>query len=67
MSQKTLEVEGLSCGHCKKAVETALEDLAGVKKAEVDLEAANIDIDYDGVAEEDLIAAIEDAGPYQVQ
>jgi copper chaperone len=67
MSQKTLEVEGMSCGHCKKAVETALEDLAGVKKAEVDLEAANIDIDYDGVAEEDLIAAIEDAGPYQVQ
>jgi len=67
MSQKKLEVEGMSCGHCKNAVETALEDLAGVKKAEVDLEAANVNIDYDGVAEEDLIAAIEDAGPYQVQ
>jgi copper chaperone len=31
MEQTTLKVEGMSCGHCVKAVESSVGELAGVK------------------------------------
>ena len=67
MSKKKLTVEGMSCGHCKNAVETALMDLEGVNQAEVDLDAKTVTIKYEGVSEANLTAAIENAGPYEVQ
>lgn len=67
MSQKKLTVEGMSCGHCKKAVETALMDLDGVNEAEVDLDAKTVTIEHEKVSEADLTKAIENAGPYEVQ
>lgn len=67
MSKKKLTVEGMSCGHCKNAVETALMDLDGVDEAEVDLDARSVTINYEGVSEADLTAVIENAGPYAVQ
>ncbi len=30
MSQEILNVEGMSCGHCKSAVESALNNIDGV-------------------------------------
>lgn len=36
---KTIEIEGMSCGHCAKKVETGLKDIKGVKSVTVDLEA----------------------------
>lgn len=36
---KTIEIEGMSCGHCVKKVETGLKDIKGVKSVNVDLEA----------------------------
>lgn len=35
----TLTVTGMTCGHCKTAVQNALEDLEGVTHVDVDLEA----------------------------
>jgi len=35
--EKVMEIHGMSCGHCKKAVEKALNAISGVE-AEVDLE-----------------------------
>lgn len=35
---KTIEIEGMSCGHCSKKVETALKDLKEVKSVNVSLE-----------------------------
>lgn len=37
MSDTVLKIEGMSCNHCKMAVEKALGKVAGVDKAEVDL------------------------------
>ena len=67
MSKQELGVEGMACGHCKNAVETALLDLDGVNEAEVDLDKEVVTIEHEEVGEKDLIAAIEDAGPYQVK
>lgn len=47
MEKKTLNVQGMSCGHCKMAVEGALKKLDGVIAAEVNLEAGKVDVTFD--------------------
>jgi copper chaperone len=57
----SLKVEGMSCGHCKMAVEKALRTIEGVSGVQVDLAAKRVTIsghfDRDSV-----VKAIEDAG-----
>lgn len=43
----TLRVEGMSCGHCKNAVEKAVGALAGVMLAEVDLATNTLVVEFD--------------------
>lgn len=45
--EKTLNVQGMSCGHCKMSVEGALKKLDGVSAAEVNLDAGNVDVTFD--------------------
>ena len=63
--QKTMTIEGMTCGHCTARVEKALNAIGGVS-AVVDLEkkTATISIDSD-VSDAALKAAVEDAG-YEV-
>jgi len=37
--QKTIQIDGMSCGHCTAAVEKALRNVSGVKDAKADLAA----------------------------
>lgn len=37
MSETVLKIEGMTCNHCKMAVEKALKGVAGVADAQVDL------------------------------
>ncbi|MFB9860775.1 copper chaperone CopZ [Salinicoccus siamensis] len=64
MAQKTIKVEGMTCGHCKSAVEGALNELDGITSANVDLEADKVDVEYDDqkVTESSMVEAIEDQG-----
>ncbi|MCY1572515.1 copper chaperone CopZ [Staphylococcus pettenkoferi] len=64
MANQTIQVEGMSCEHCKNAVETALKDLDGVSQAEVSLEQGQVNVDYDDSKFdfEDMRDAIEDQG-----
>jgi copper chaperone len=64
MIEKTLSVEGMSCGHCKAAVEGELRALPGIEKADVDLATGTVEVCYDEseVRTEDLRGAIERAG-----
>ncbi|BBY14745.1 cation transporter [Mycolicibacterium litorale] len=56
-----LNVEGMSCGHCVKAITTAVEPLPGVAGVTVDLEAGTVTVA--GEADEAaVVAAIEDCG-----
>ena len=62
----TLPVKGMMCGHCQARVKKALEGVAGVTSADVDLEGAKATVACGtGVSEEALKKAIVDAG-YEV-
>jgi copper chaperone len=64
MTEKTLSVEGMSCGHCKAAVEGELNKLSGVESSLADIERGTVEVSYDEgtVTTEDLKGAIEEAG-----
>lgn len=64
MNEVIISVEGMSCGHCKSAVEGALAKLDGVASAEVNLTAKNVAVSYDRtkVDEAALKNEIEEAG-----
>lgn len=46
MENVTLNVKGMSCGHCVKAVEGSVGALDGVKEVKVDLEAGKVDVAF---------------------
>lgn len=62
--QTTLDVRGMTCGHCEKAVKGALEALNGVNGVEVHLTAGKVDVSYDDALVEisAMRAAIEEQG-----
>ncbi len=64
MTEKTLRVPDMSCGHCKAAVEGELNKLSGVERANADVEKGTVEVTYDEgtVTTEDLKGAIAEAG-----
>jgi copper chaperone len=64
MVENTLNVEGMSCAHCKAAVEDELKALPGLEKANADVAMGIVEVRYDEskVGTEDLKGAIEEAG-----
>ena len=68
MTEKTFEVEGMSCGHCKAAVEGELGKLEGVERSNADFETGIVAVSYDEgrVGVDELKGAIEEAG-YEVK
>jgi copper chaperone CopZ len=66
MSETTsYSVPGMHCGHCRAAVTRELEALAGVESVDVDLERKRVTITGQGLDDEALRAAIDEAG-YEV-
>ena len=47
MENVTLNVQGMSCGHCVKVVETSVGALAGVQEVKVDLAEAKVTVAFD--------------------
>ncbi|SEO70881.1 copper chaperone [Amphibacillus marinus] len=68
MNDLKLEVVGMSCGHCKKAIEAALTEHAAVESAEVSLAEHTVAISYQeaAISIAELKTIIEEQG-YQVQ
>ncbi|MCM3499025.1 copper chaperone [Staphylococcus capitis] len=64
MTQEIIQVEGMSCQHCKNSVESALSNLNGVQSAEVNLEENNVRVEFDDskVNITQMKDAIEDQG-----
>jgi len=57
-----LQVEGMTCGHCKAAVEKALAGVDGVERVvEVNLESGRAVVEGSATAES-LIAAVTEEG-----
>lgn len=68
MEQKSLDVQGMTCGHCKASVEETLKKLDGVSAAEVHLDTGKVDVTYDEakVTVDVMKEAIEEQG-YDVE
>lgn len=64
MTQETIKVEGMSCMHCQLRVKKAIEEVEGVRKADVDLQKKQAVVEYEeGKANPEKIrAAIREAG-----
>ena len=67
MTNRTLSVPEIHCGHCKMSIEDAVGAVDGVARAEVDIDASTVDLDYDGndTTFAAVVEAIEDVG-YEV-
>ncbi|NIZ40651.1 cation transporter [Entomospira entomophila] len=56
-------ITGMSCGHCKRRVEDAVNHLSSVKEAIVSLEEGSLVIHSEApIVIEEIIAAIDEAG-----
>lgn len=59
-------VQGMSCGHCEKAIERAVRKIDPQAVVKASHASARVEIDHCSVTPEALIAAIQDQG-YIVQ
>ena len=68
MKTEVLNVNGMSCGHCVKAVEESVGGLAGVKSVVVDLSSGKVEVSYDSsaVTLDSIKETIDDQG-YEVE
>ncbi|CEG29004.1 copper chaperone CopZ [Bacillus sp. B-jedd] len=64
MEKALLNVEGMSCGHCVKAVEGSVGKLDGVERVLVDLKEKTVAVEYknDAVSLDKIKETIEDQG-----
>jgi copper chaperone len=64
MKSIVLNVEGMSCSHCEKAITGALGKIDGVEEVKVDIEGKTVSVTFnESKIELDRInAAIEDQG-----
>ena len=63
--KKILKVEGMSCGHCEKAVKDALNELPEVTNVIVNLEEKKVEVEGNNLDDKVLREAIDEAG-YEV-
>ena len=64
MEQITLKVEGMSCGHCVRAVTNAVQALDATAQVQVDLASGEVRVES-GLSVEQVLAAIREEG-YEV-
>ncbi|MBT2654506.1 copper chaperone CopZ [Bacillus sp. ISL-18] len=64
MEKVTLNVQGMSCGHCVKAVEGSVGALKGISSVKVDLKDAKVDVEFNNqeVSLDQIKETIEDQG-----
>jgi len=62
MEKVTLKVDGMSCGHCVRAVEQALRSVEGVSLEQLAIGSATVSFDPTRTTLGALIDAVADAG-----
>lgn len=62
MTDITYTVTGMTCGHCAAAVTEEVSAVPGVQTVEVDVEAGTVLVRGDGVSDEQVRAAVDEAG-----
>lgn len=59
---KNYVVEGMTCEHCRSAVEEEISEVVGTQGVDVDLTSGNVAVTGEGFSDEEIIAAVEEAG-----
>ncbi|MDR7811067.1 copper chaperone CopZ [Lacrimispora sp.] len=64
MAKSIINVDGMACEHCVKAITNAVGALSGVSGVSVDLEAKTVTVDHDPdqASVDKIKAEIEDQG-----
>lgn len=64
MQNVTLKVQGMSCGHCVKAIETSVGEMNGIETVKVNLQAAEVNVSFNDaqVSIDQIKETIEDQG-----
>jgi copper chaperone len=57
-----LNVTGMTCGHCKAAVEKAIQQVTGVNTTQVDLASGKVSVEGEQVNTDALIAVVIEEG-----
>lgn len=63
---QTYTVPGVHCGHCKKAIEEEVAQVAGVSSVNVDIDTKRVVVEGDAPSDA-VVAAIVEAGYEEVQ
>jgi copper chaperone len=62
-NQVTLQVQGMSCGHCVKSIENSVGAIEGVEKVNVQLNDGTVDVEFNNKVDVQKITdTIEDQG-----
>ena len=59
---KEYTVSGMTCGHCVSAVSGEVGQVEGVTAVDVDLETGRLAVSGDGFTDEQIAAAVDEAG-----
>lgn len=62
MSVKVYAVTGMTCDHCVAAVRGEVSNVPGVTDVNVDLAAGRVSVDGTGFTDEQIRAAVDEAG-----
>ncbi|MFE6135678.1 copper chaperone CopZ [Bacillus sp. NPDC057893] len=64
MEQLTLQVEGMSCGHCVNSIESNVKELNGVEQVKVQLAEGTVEVTIDSsiITLKDIVSVIEEQG-----
>ena len=66
MIEAIVSVPEISCGHCKDSIEGTLRPLAGVQRADVDIDARSVHVSFDAPATLGAVTAAIEAQGYSV-
>lgn len=62
MSEKIYQVTGMTCEHCVNAVTGEVSGIPGVSTVSIDLEAGQVTVNGEGFTDEQIRAAVDEAG-----
>jgi copper chaperone CopZ len=62
MDTTTFTVTGMTCGHCEMSVREEVSEVAGVQGVEVSHETGLLVVTGEGVSDDAVKAAVEEAG-----
>ena len=66
MTTTTIQVKGMTCGHCVSAVTEEISKVTGVTGVDVDLESGNVTIASEAPVDAEAVSAAVDEAGYEV-